>query len=523
MPADPTGSTVRILVTALGGEGGGVLMNWLVQAARTAGLAVQATSVPGVAQRTGATSYYIEIGARRTADDNGLMSRHAFNLMPLPGRVDIVLASELVEAARAMEAGYVSPARTTLVASLSRTYATAEKIAMTDGRYNIDAVAGAAQQLAQHCVLQDLQQLAEQHGTYISATLFGAVAATGALPWSLEVSRDVLASASGNDASLSGFDAAAQAAGQQTAGHTDSATPGAAVNPAPRATGQAGDSANDLETILSLATERLTDYQDPAYATLFRDRIAGLRDVVPVGDPLADQVVIEAARRLANWMAYEDIARVADLKTRAKRFMNIRAESNASTAQLVRVTDYLKPRGEEIADILPVAWGQRLLDRVQSGKRLPFLGQGRRIVSNAAWGYWLLRLAAGMKRWRRQSLRYRNEQRDIEAWLTDLRSSLPRSAAFALSLAELPRVRKGYSDTLQRGLAAYSKITDTIVRPAIDNHLEAQYADELRVALQSAFSDDKHSALNEHIVRFERNAGSASEMSRPAASVGAGD
>jgi len=49
-----------ILVAALGGEGGGVLADWLVRCAQHVGLAVQATSVPGVAQRTGATSYYIE-------------------------------------------------------------------------------------------------------------------------------------------------------------------------------------------------------------------------------------------------------------------------------------------------------------------------------------------------------------------------------------------------------------------------------------------------------------------------------
>ena len=52
---------LRILIHALGGEGGGVLMNWIVSAATAAGRKVQATSVPGVAQRTGSTTYYIEI------------------------------------------------------------------------------------------------------------------------------------------------------------------------------------------------------------------------------------------------------------------------------------------------------------------------------------------------------------------------------------------------------------------------------------------------------------------------------
>ena len=54
MSFDPR--VTRILLAALGGEGGGVLMNWIVAAARRAGHVVQATSVPGVAQRTGSTS-----------------------------------------------------------------------------------------------------------------------------------------------------------------------------------------------------------------------------------------------------------------------------------------------------------------------------------------------------------------------------------------------------------------------------------------------------------------------------------
>ena len=52
---------LTILIAALGGEGGGVLADWIVQAAQAEDFPVQATSVPGVAQRTGATTYYIEI------------------------------------------------------------------------------------------------------------------------------------------------------------------------------------------------------------------------------------------------------------------------------------------------------------------------------------------------------------------------------------------------------------------------------------------------------------------------------
>ena len=52
---------VTLLIAALGGEGGGVLTDWIVAAAADLGLPAQSTSIPGVAQRTGATTYYIEI------------------------------------------------------------------------------------------------------------------------------------------------------------------------------------------------------------------------------------------------------------------------------------------------------------------------------------------------------------------------------------------------------------------------------------------------------------------------------
>src|SRR5690606_17805429 len=85
-----------LLIAALGGGGGGVLNDWVVECALSQGLPVQATSVPGVAQRTGSTSYYIEM--MRTPAPDG--AQPVFALNPMPGGVDVVLASELAEAGR---------------------------------------------------------------------------------------------------------------------------------------------------------------------------------------------------------------------------------------------------------------------------------------------------------------------------------------------------------------------------------------------------------------------------------------
>src|SRR5690349_14098766 len=85
-----------VLIAALGGQGGGVLTEWIVHAARSEGLVAQATSTPGVSQRTGATSYYVEIAAPPRLG----AAPPVLGLAPLPGRVDVLVCAELLEAAR---------------------------------------------------------------------------------------------------------------------------------------------------------------------------------------------------------------------------------------------------------------------------------------------------------------------------------------------------------------------------------------------------------------------------------------
>ncbi|SQI31483.1 putative indolepyruvate oxidoreductase subunit B [Providencia alcalifaciens] len=44
---------IKIAILAMGGEGGGVLADWIVNLGEENGYFAQTTSVPGVAQRTG--------------------------------------------------------------------------------------------------------------------------------------------------------------------------------------------------------------------------------------------------------------------------------------------------------------------------------------------------------------------------------------------------------------------------------------------------------------------------------------
>ena len=158
---------IKLAVLAVGGQGGGVLTNWIVDLAQSNGFTVQATSVPGVAQRTGATIYYVEM--LPATDQAPVLA-----LMPMPGDVDIVVAAEIMEAGRTVTRGIVTPDRTTLIASTHRMYAVAEKIVPGDGIVPSQAVSSRLVKAAKHLICHDLSAIAERHGAHISASLFGA-------------------------------------------------------------------------------------------------------------------------------------------------------------------------------------------------------------------------------------------------------------------------------------------------------------------------------------------------------------
>ena len=475
---------LRILIAALGGEGGGTLMNWIVDAARNAGHVVQATSVPGVAQRTGSTTYYIEIAALN--DPAPVLS-----LNPMPGRVDVVLSSELVETARVLAAGFVSPKRTLLISSTARQLTTAEKIQMGDGRYTDTAIKDAAQKLSKANHLLDLTDLATRHRTFVSATMYGALAGAGVLPWPVETSRAVLGDGRSAEASRAGFDAALAAV---AVGPSEEAASAEVAAETPDVPVDLKTLPEDLQNVVAHGIARCVDYQDQAYGKEYLER-ARLLFSADLTNHHIHHAVTEACRRLALWMTYEDVARVADLKTRPDRFERIRRDARIGDDQLLTVTEFLKPRAEEIADILPQKLGARLMARVEAGKGLPFTGRGLHVRSNGVVGYRLLRSVAGLRSMRRRSYRFGLEQAAIEEWLGLLRASLDKSPEFASALAELPRVLKGYSDTLVRGRRAYAMIMESIVRPASASQIETSDPKRLRAAIAAALSDETHAKL----------------------------
>jgi indolepyruvate ferredoxin oxidoreductase beta subunit len=185
-----TTQPISILLCALGGEGGGVLAEWLVDAARRAGYPAQATSIPGVAQRTGATTYYLEFFPVPQAELAG--RRPVFGLNPLPGRLDLLVSSELLETARQIGNGLTSSAHTRVITSSSRTLTTAEKMPLGDGRQDDAALLSIVRQHSQAHHVLDMAQLTREAGTVVSAVMLGTIAASGVLPFGPDVFEGVV-------------------------------------------------------------------------------------------------------------------------------------------------------------------------------------------------------------------------------------------------------------------------------------------------------------------------------------------
>ena len=462
---------ITILIAALGGEGGGVMADWLIDAATQCGYPAQSTSIPGVAQRTGATTYYLEIFP---AEREQLGAREpVLSLTPSPGNVDVMVSSELVEAGRAMQNGFVSPQRTTLIASTHRIYATIEKMQMADGRFESEKVLAAARQMAKKAVLFDMRSLAQQSGTVINAVLFGAIAGAGVLPLPREACEQAIRRAGrGAEASLRGFGAGYEIA----AGTRRAAEP---PPPPRRATG--------VREIVELGVARLKDYQGAAYAALYLERMKAFLE--------SDAgLAAEVGRHLAVWMSYEDIIRVADLKTRRSRFERVRREVGAMEGEPVVVIDYLKPGIEEFASVLPAALGARLAAWAERRGKLDAWNVGMHLKTSGIFGFLLMRSLAWLKPWRPHSYRYREEQRLIERWLGHVADAARRDVALALEVAECARLVKGYGETHRRGKASFLAILDALVEnPATADAREQAAA--IRKAREAALADPEGKAL----------------------------
>ena len=462
---DDLNNIIKIAVMAVGGQGGGVLTNWIESLARAEGYSCQATSVAGVAQRTGSTIYYIEMAPH--SDRSPI-----FSLAPSEGDVDVVIAAEMMEVGRAILRGFVTPDRTVLIGSTHRALAVSEKMVPGDGIASAEQVRAAAEIASQRLILADLEEVAVSQGSVISSSLFGALAGSGVLPFSYIAFEDAIRrGGKGAEESLRGFAAGVEEAQRPTVKNIAINAPSKKSNiTGPKSLMAKWNKLQDrlaslpgpLQPIADAGLVKVVDFQDPDYGAIYLDKLGEIRSKdCPEKKWRLTQT---AAKHIANAMAYDDIIRVADLKTRSTRNKRIQTEMIVRDDTILQLTEFFHPRAEEIVSLMPAKmaarwevspWRMALLRRL--------FGKGHRLRTDKLLVFALLNFLGGLKSYRLKTRRHVIEMSHMEVWLATSLRYVDQDYDLAVELLNNRRLIKGYSDTHVRGHSKFDKVMASAV------------------------------------------------------------
>jgi indolepyruvate ferredoxin oxidoreductase, beta subunit len=468
---------VCVLMAALGGQGGGVLVDWLVQAARIDGLKAQATSIPGVAQRTGATTYYFEVYPQ-----HDFPARPVFSIFPASGAIDLMVSFEPMETARALSSGYISQ-DTTVITARERIYSTFEKIKPGDGITPLAPVFDALNAIAGSLTIIEMAKAARNAGCHPNAVMFGAMVASEIMPMKLKSCREAISqSGVAVKSNLAGFDAG-MALRFEPADSNEVPPVEFDVVPAAFASTVAA-LPEAVQPLAGHAAAQLLDYQDASYVELYLDRLRKI--VASDNKEQGYRLSLEVARRLAAWMIFEDVVRVAQLKTRPGRLKRIRNELGISEEAPLSVHDYLKPGREELRGILPSALG-KWMPAIKTGQNRP--GIALKINTSGPFGWAMMCLLSSLKSIRPRSARFEQEQAMINQWLLAVTTVASEDYQLACKLAELAVWARGYGDTRNRGFDQLTKLLeDSQHKIKIDIRA---FAEAVSTSLESAYSDQE--------------------------------
>jgi len=476
---------LKILIPAVGGQGGGVLTEWLVNAFLKSGYDVQGISLPGLSQRAGSTVYYIETYKSGDGD-----KQYIFSQYPLPGDVDIILCQEFLELGRVLEHGYGSD-KTTIISSKHRIYSTLEKLPIASGIFSREKLERIAHEFSSTFIGIDALQIAKDNNMddlAVNAILFGALAASKSVPLSIEtlksaieqtgiaVKNNIIAFDIGynyvrnnshdiiNDKTFN-FEKAVEEKlltidKKQRDDFLELA--GQVKNEYPA----------KLTEILLESVYRLTDYQDTAYAARYLDNVKRVF-LIDKSKGISSYILTEYfSKNLALLMSYEDGIRVAELKTRSMRMQRIRNEMQIREDQLFRVIDYLKPDAYEIYGlfpnfiVIPILKIANLLHfrHLKNGSNKVTFAQ--KPLTSSFSGFLRLWLLTKIKFLRLYSHRYHNESRIIGKYIESTVMYSKTNYDLGIIVARSGSLVKGYGDVRRRTMDNFIKFTDINVEEA---------------------------------------------------------
>ena len=244
-----------------------------------------------------------------------------------------------------------------------------------------------------------------------------------------------------------------------------------------------------VTAVASDAIHLLIDYQGASYAQLYVDRLKRF-----VGrNGVDDAMLSDIARLMAARMSSQDPIRIARLKL-AERYESSRAPANSS--------DICKFRIDELVGALPAIVAEYMLDA------LDWAGWAHKPVSirfstTSRWGIRRLKIEAGLKRWRRYSVRYAKERLWVERWLHMIGRSLDKQPAAAAEIVQTATMIRSYGEVYRQGMADWNAIIDGLVKPTFDGALALSgLGGAVAEARAAALPDPQQAALKRTIAEI---------------------
>lgn len=441
--------SLRVLIGTVGGQGGGVLSDWLIHGLLNANWNAVSIGLLGLSQRAGTVTYYCEASSDKEV-------KVVNSMFAVPGDVNLFIGQELLELGRLLSSGYASE-DCVIVGSLGRTYTTLEKMPAEAGVYDSSIIAAAANNLSPNnnylidapafVTANNLQNLTG------NAFLLGVVVASEVInlppePF-IKAIEDSEVNVKGNiQAFQLGYRMFKE--GKIHPGLNqlvDEKKLRASSNGKPPsstyylAESILGNCSEETIQLIKFSCDRLESYQDKRYVQSYLKMIEDIQGQGQVREKTINAFVKNAAL----WLCYEDIPRVGQLKTDPDRYLKIFKEHGIDSNHIVKITDFFVPDVEQLVGMLPKPLASLvkkvglLFSKDFESKSFPL-----RIQSTSIFGYWALRFLALGRYWRRQSLRHQVEMQHFNYWFNNLRRIQDQSPAVAQIVAELGRVVKGY-------------------------------------------------------------------------------
>lgn len=489
MTDKPWGVTT-VFIAAVGGQGGALFTEWLLAAAHQMSYRAHAVGIPGMSQRGGATSYYVEMAPEESIPE---LADALLSPAPFAGEIDCLVGLELLELGRAVESGYSSD-KTAVIGSTHRDFTILEKLPSYSGHWDEGEVMSMMKRCSESLLTFDARALARTEGLadrHVNAILLGAVAASKALPFREEAYRLAIKSVGvAPDLNLKAFESGLrhvlaglpplEAIGsgrlRDRTKVQETSNQGGGLPILREVPAQVN---GDLRSILEVACERLIDYQDEDYARGYLQRVIEIWSRDNELPQYQGRLTKLYAKHTANLMTYEDPIRVATLKGDPRRLERIRAEHGIEDGQTFRLRERFQPEMEELYGLLPA----KLVGLLRPSDKEPAGGKEKRpgrltlpvnVKTTSLAGMLVLKVLERLKALRPYSWRRQKEERLLDSYTQTVFEFLDKSYELGCVIAQVGGMMRGYGKVRRRTIDLFHAYVEEFLRPiaTLDERLD---------------------------------------------------